>query len=276
MFIAAGGGLLLVEMFSWYSFQGYFSSGDSQLILRFFLLEGLTLLVLLVGSGVFLKSVAREGRDRDYSSLSKIASDSFSSKSDRRLGIIAGAAYGVFYAFVSSVVVYQPSVNFASTYGVKGVSWAAAGCCGTYGTTPSLTIFIAPDQHIALQIVPLDLFLLVVIPLLVGVNVAIGSFAYRNRPKDREGAWLGGVGALVALFTSCPTCAGYFLAGALGGVGATSIAVALAPLQTLFILVSVPALIVSPLVAAKAVSKAYVGGCSIEGHVLSRPTSTIG
>lgn len=265
--MGVGTGLLLGQMEAWAYLQNYFSISQAGLITWFFVVEVAALGALLSGIFLLLRGVSKQGGSEDYTSLAKIASDALNSRSDRRLGLAAGLAYAVFYAFVSSVVVYQPTVDFATVYRVTGPSLASAGCCGTFGTTPSVTLFVAPQLHLAVQVVPLDLLLLAVIPILVGVNVAVGSFAFRNRPKQREGAWLGGLGALVALFTSCPTCAGYFLAGAVGGLGATSIAVALAPYQVLFIAVSVPVLAVSPLVAASALRRAYLGGCPVEGRV---------
>ncbi|MDG7022257.1 MAG: hypothetical protein JRN07_02535, partial [Nitrososphaerota archaeon] len=53
-------------------------------------------------------------------------------------------------------------------------------------------------------------------------------------------------GAAVGLFTACPTFAGFFLAESIGGLGATTLAVALAPYQALFIGVSIPLLVVMP------------------------------
>jgi len=265
--MGTGTGLLLGQMAAWSYLQNYFSVGEAGFIQSFFVVELAALAALMAGTLYALRGISVSGKAEDYSSLSKIASDAFNSKTDRRLGLVAGAAYAVFYAFVSSVVVYQPSVNFAEVYRVTGPGWAAAGCCGSFGTTPSVTYFVSPQSHLALQFIPLDLAFLVLLPVLVGLNVSVGSFAFRNRPKQRGGAWLGGLGALVALFTSCPTCAGYFLAGAVGGVGATSIAVVLAPYQLLFIAVSVPVLVAAPILAASALRKAYLGGCPVEGRV---------
>ncbi|MDE1858443.1 MAG: hypothetical protein KGI26_05210, partial [Thaumarchaeota archaeon] len=55
-------------------------------------------------------------------------------------------------------------------------------------------------------------------------------------------------------------------AGAVGGLGATSLAVALAPYQMLFVALSIPVLIASPLVVATYAGKASVAACAVPAH----------
>jgi hypothetical protein len=69
------------------------------------------------------------------------------------------------------------------------------------------------------------------------------------------GRWMVACGAAVGLFTACPTCAGFFLAESVGGIGATTLAVALAPYQAIFIVVSIPLLILMPFFFAMRVRK---------------------
>ncbi len=115
----------------------------------------------------------------------------------------------------------------------------------------------------ALQVLPLDLLFAVVVPLLVGLNVAVASHAVRNKDVRGNVGWMGSIGVLTGLFTGCPTCAGLFLAGAVGGLGATSLAIALAPYQMLFILLSVPLLAASPLIIAYNAKRAMRAACLV-------------
>ena len=114
----------------------------------------------------------------------------------------------------------------------------------------------------ALQLVPVTVLVSVGVPFLVGFDVTVAAHSLRSgtRPGAR---WFGSVGLLTGLFTGCPTCAGLFLAGAVGGLGATTLAVALAPYQLLFILVSIPLLLASPLLMADSLRRTSSGYCAI-------------
>ena len=63
-------------------------------------------------------------------------------------------------------------------------------------------------------------------------------------------------------FTACPTCAGLFLAGSIGGAG-TTLAVALAPFQLLFVAITLPVLLFGPLITALSVKRSYEASCRI-------------
>jgi hypothetical protein len=97
--------------------------------------------------------------------------------------------------------------------------------------------------------------LLFIVPPLVGLNLSIALFSVRRTVAKVTGRWMVACGAAVGLFTACPTCAGFFLAESVGGIGATTLAVALAPYQALFIAVSIPLLILMPFFFAMRVRK---------------------
>jgi hypothetical protein len=270
----SGGSILLAgQMLVWFGAQDSLLSVAWTSVGEFFLLEAAWIGVVGLGMALLLRHLAA-GVEGDYTSVRKIVSDALASREDRRAGVAIGLAYAAFYAVVSSFVVYQPTVDFARVYGATGPGFAFAGCCGAAGAVPSLVVYLAPALHLGMQLVPVDLVFLAVIPVLVGVNVTVASFALRNRPRSKRRGWLGGVGAVVALFTACPTCAGYFLASGLGGLGAATVAVALAPYQVLFIVVSLPLLVASPALVAAAVRRAYVTGCKVEGRSFAPSASS--
>ncbi len=262
--ISAGLALLLVQMGLWFYIQGAVELlGIPFLqVSLFFLLELLSLTIVVIGTR-YLRKTILEMRPRDLQSLGGVISSALSSRKDARLGFAVGAAYGIFYAFVSSILVYQPTVDFGTAYGAVSPGVAAAACCGDIGATPTMVVYLAPQLHLGLQLIPLDLLFLTVIPILVAINATIAFFAVRSRPKRGGTVWLGGVGAAVGLFTACPTCAGYFLASAFGSIGAASLAVALAPYQLAFVLFSIPVLLVSPLLTASSLRRAVLAECRI-------------
>ena len=269
--VAAGSTLVLLQMLIWfYSQTVIWTDGETTAggqVARFFLLESVCLLLIVLGSYSLYRGLEPSvGRADGRWSAAEVLVNAVKSRRDVRIGVAVGILYAIFYAVVSSMIVYQPSVDFAQAYGATSTSWSAVACCGSYGTIPMIVVYLLPQLHLGLQLVPLDLLLLVVVPILVAFNFAVASFAFRNRPMGSRRMWLSGFGAAVALFTSCPTCAGYFLGSSLGGLAAASLAVALSPYQLAFVVVSIPVLLLSPLLVARNISKGLQDGCGIDGR----------
>jgi hypothetical protein len=252
---------------AWYYGQDLYAVYDQQSILtlvqRYYFAEALAICVVLAGAYLTYRGVkAWKGIDTPDSVRFMLA-DALTSKRDLRIGAAAAIAYAIVYLFVSSIIVFQPGVNSGAWSGISALSWNAAACCGSVGTVPSLIVYLAPQAHFALQILPLDALFAVVVPLLVGFNVTVAVHAVRNKEVRANVGWMSTVGLLAGLFTGCPTCAGLFLASAFGGLGATSLAVALAPYQMLFVVVSVPLLAVSPLLIAFNARRALRAACPV-------------
>jgi len=266
--VGAGSILTLLQMGTWVSAQErIWAIGGPEVageVLRFFLLEILALVLIVAGGYTLYRYVRGQTPNGDGAwRIGDVLQNALNSRIDVRVGVISGFFYALFYAIVSSIIVYQPTVDFAQAYGATSPSWNAVSCCGSFGGIPIIVAYLSPGLHLGIQLVPLDLLFLVVIPIMIAFNFTLVSFAFRNRPRGPKKVWLGGLGAGVALFTSCPTCAGYFLGSTLGGFAATSFALALAPYQLAFILVSIPLLLVSPLVVARNVGKTLQAGCEI-------------
>jgi hypothetical protein len=172
--------------------------------------------------------------------------------------------YGVFYAFVTSIIVYQPTVDFVQAYRAVFPSALIGPCCGPALYTPTLTVYLV--NHLGLLIMPLTVMLLVVVSALVGLNFALAAFAFSNRVGGLGRSWVGGLGAVVGLFTGCPTCAGLFFANVLGGAGAVSIAAALSYYQPVFVALSIPVLVVTPFLTSRSLSKVFKEGCVVFGE----------
>ncbi|MFQ6010998.1 MAG: hypothetical protein ACE5KG_02375 [Nitrososphaerales archaeon] len=176
-----------------------------------------------------------------------------------RLFVISSILYGTFYSFITSLIVYQPSVRFSTEYLVKVPSAVVVPFYGPPGQIPVLVVYVT--EHLGLLLIPLSVILLVAVSLLVGLNISLATFAYTNRPKNYQGQWLGGLGGIVGLFTGCPTCAGLFLANMIGGAGAASVSTLLASSQSLFIGISIPILIATPVLISRSLAKVFEGGC---------------
>lgn len=253
--IVLGSGSIVMNAFNWYYLQQSLSQAGEETILalvsQFYVAEGLAIACLGIGIYLVYRIMLSAGARSEPTSVRFTISNVLTSRRDLRVGFLAAVAYGLLYAFVSGTLVYQPGV--ATWPYASGL--AAAACCGVPGTVPSLIVYLLPGVHLALELIPVNMLFSLLLPVLVGFNAAVTCYALRSGTRS-SAKWFGSVGLLAGLFTGCPTCAGLFLAGAVGGVGATALAVALSAYQLLFVVVSIPLLLVSPVIMASAVTRA--------------------
>lgn len=180
----------------------------------------------------------------------------------RRVFLASAVAYGVLYALATSMIVYQPTVDFAQVYRTALPALQVYPCCGAPLTVPTMTFYLA--NHLGLYLTPLDLLLLFTVAPLVGLNVALAAFARDNRTGGASKYWLGGLGASVGLFTGCPACAGLFLAGSIGGGGAVAFASLLSYYQPEFIAATLPVLILTLYFVSRSLAQRFGEGCPVE------------
>lgn len=163
-------------------------------------------------------------------------------------------AYGVFFAFVSSTVVYQPTLEFSKVYLAQIPSVRPIPCCGAPFFIPMLTVYLT--EHLGLLLIPANLVMLLTVSILVGANVSMTAYTLDHRPKQVGKSWMAQIGTVAGLFTACPTCAGLFMASILGGASLTSAVTILAGLQLLFIGVALPALVLSLFLQTRTITAA--------------------
>ena len=216
--------------------------------------------ILLVSFGAIAFGMYRyhrekvEKKGKDLSTIIAIAT--WSPKS-RKIFVLTFVGYGIFFSLASGTLVYQPEVNFAYHYGATIPSGFIAPCCDGPGYMPKVIIYLT--EHVGLQIIPINLVLQVVVSYLVGLNTVIAVNAYTISKKGRGAST---VGAATGLFIACPTCAGTFLSIFVGTASGIALSIALTQLQTLFIAISIPILLITPYVMAKKLRNAD-GSCKI-------------
>ena len=187
----------------------------------------------------------------------------FSNRNYWKIMMVAAVGYGIFFGFLSQILVYRADVSFTEK-GIEVPSLDLIPCCSAVGYMPMLTIYIT--DHFLILIIPLNVILATIVSLLVGFNVALSIFAFRMKKslQTKTTSLAAGIGATSGLFVGCPTCAGSLFSALLGigvaGAGGTSASV-LAPFQTLFIAASIPALVVAPFLTARSIRSA--SSCSI-------------
>lgn len=193
----------------------------------------------------------------DNGLLSIVASITWNSKS-RRVFLVTFVAYGVFFALTSGILVYQPDVIFSKHYDVIVPSAHITPCCGEIGYVPKIIVYVT--EHVGLQIIPINLILQIVVSYLVALNTSIAVNAFSILKRNTG---VGGVAAITGLFIACPTCAGTFLSLFVSASGAVALTLAITQLQTIFIAVSIPLLIITPILMAKKI-KSSGWSCKIE------------
>ncbi|HEX4919519.1 MAG TPA: hypothetical protein VFV92_02120, partial [Candidatus Bathyarchaeia archaeon] len=169
--------------------------------------------------------------------------------------------YGIFFSFTSSLAVYRPSGLSIAGGSVMPPSIVSVVCCGPFGQMPQLVVYLT--QQFAFLVIPLNLILLFPAAWMVGLNAAIAAYSYKTESVRANRSWIGGFGAIVALFSACPTCTGFFLLAMLGLSSAIPFALTIASLQGLFILSGFPLLILAPLLAARRVTRQTDSTCAV-------------
>src|SRR5438445_2380944 len=198
------------------------------------------------------------------SSISSTIANAINNRRAKRIFMVSAISYGIFFALTSGIIIYKPDIN-ATDYGFPKPPHAEISpCCDLPGYMPMIFAFFT--EHVGLQIIPLNLVLLIAVSFLVGLNFAVSSKAFLIA---RGGGKLGTFGAVTGLFVGCPTCAGTTFTMLFGlGASATSVTLFLtsyeAQLQTIFIAISIPVLLVTPVIMARRIRKFKNGSCTVE------------
>jgi hypothetical protein len=186
-------------------------------------------------------------------SLLYYITNAFSEKKYWKIMVIAAITYGIFFGFLSRILIYNNDVSF-SQQGISIPSISIIPCCNIAGYVPMFSAYVT--DHFSILVIPLNIILAIVVSGLVGFNTALGVYAFKTSTKVRSTkkiSFIGSVGAAGGLFVGCPTCAGSFFSALLGfGVVGESIS-ALASFQTLFIALSIPVLIITPFLVARSI-----------------------
>jgi hypothetical protein len=196
-------------------------------------------------------------RSAGSGSLVSFITGAFADKRYWKIMAVAAIGYGIFFGFLSQILVYRADVSFTEK-GITVPSVDLIPCCNAPGYMPMLTTYFT--DHFLILIIPVNVILAAVVSLLVGFNAALSVFAFRLRKSLKVSTSIaGGVGATCGLFVGCPTCAGSILSALLGvGVaGAGTSASILAPFQTLFIAASIPALVIAPFLIARSIRSSH-------------------
>jgi hypothetical protein len=225
-------------------------------------ITGASMASMVYGAYVIFRSEHIRNALGPTNSLISFITGAFSDRNYWKIMIIAAIGYGIFFGFLSQILVYRADVSF-NEKGIKVPSLDLIPCCAAPGYMPIATVYIT--DHFLILIIPLNVILATIVSLLVGFNVALSIYAFRlKKSLQTKTSLAAGIGATSGLFVGCPTCAGSLISALLGigiaGAGGTSASV-LAPFQTLFIAASIPALVLAPFLIGRGIRSA--SSCNI-------------
>ena len=201
-----------------------------------------------IGYGIY-RYHQRKVIENDHGVLSIIAKTTMDVKS-RKIFIVTFIVYGMFFSLTAGLIVYQPDVIFSYHYDAIVPSAHMNACCGEPGYMPTIIVYMT--EHIGLQIIPINLVLVVIVSYLVGLNTTLAVNAISITKKS---GGLTSIGATTGLFVACPTCVSTFFAIFIGSSSAVTFTVILTQLQTLFVGITIPVLLLTPIIIAKKMQK---------------------
>jgi hypothetical protein len=203
-------------------------------------------------------------------SLSKIIISIVNNKKHFRFFWPSCICYGFFYSVVSGMLIYRPD-NISSVYGVS-IPSVVITSYGPVAYVPTVACYFT--EHIGLLLIPINLIVTAVVSALVGFNSVLSVYAFVNRPKKKSSpsttvsnsssSIIGLVGAATGLFTACPTCASFYFFSVMAGSLAPTVAAFAVNYYVLFVLVSIPLLLVTPLITALGIRRMMFGHCSLD------------
>ena len=201
-----------------------------------------------IGYGIY-RYHNRKSAENTNDILTIIAKITLNSKS-KKIFVLTFVAYSMFFSLTAGLIVYQPDVTFSHHYDAIIPSAHMNICCGEPGYMPTIIVYIT--EHVGLQIIPINLVLVIIVSYLVGLNTAIAVKAISITKKS---GGLTGIGAITGLFVACPTCVSTFFALFIGSTSAVTFSIILTQLQTLFVGITIPILLLTPILIAKKIQK---------------------
>lgn len=213
-----------------------------------------SLISIAYGISRILKA-ERHGEANPGSTIYYIATV-FSDNKYLKIMIISSIGYGIIFGFLSQIFVYKNNISFIDQ-GIMIPSVNIVPCCNIPGYVPMFTAYIT--DHFLVLLIPINIILAVTVSALVGFNFALSFYILKlTKISKNKISIFQSIGLTGGLFVGCPTCAGSIFSALLGFGAGTTIAV-LALFQTLFIAITIPVLIITPLFMIHKIQRKYSG-----------------
>ena len=185
--------------------------------------------------------------------LKYLISLAFKEKRYTLIMILSGIFYGIIFSFLSQIFVFIDNGSNSLEDIKFSPSIKIIPCCNTIGYVPITYVYLT--EYFFIFLIPINIALLFIVSFLVGFNISLNIFMIKRLKENdnKKSRIIGSLGATCGLFIGCPTCAGSLIATIFGfSAGTTTISI-LASFQTVFIVISIPALMIAPFIIAKTV-----------------------
>jgi hypothetical protein len=215
-------------------------------------------------------SLIHNNRKVESFSIFKILFNMITDKKSNIFFLPATLIYGVFYAIISSTLIIRLEGGISHMAGIEKFPSIIMMQYGPVGYTPTVSVYL--NDNMGILIIPINLIILIIISALIGLNVVSSIYAcksYRLEKKRHDvivgpvikngTKFLSFLGATTSLFAACPTCASFYLFNILAGSLATTIASFTVNYYTLILVLSVPLLIITPIINALNIKKMRLG-----------------
>jgi len=212
--------------------------------------------LISIAYGIFRILTAERHGDAKPDSMLYYIGTILSDNKCLKIMIISSIGYGIIFSFLSQIFVYKNDISFIEQ-GIPVPSANIIPCCNIPGYVPMFTAYIT--DHFLILLIPINIILAVTVSVLVGFNFALSFYTLKlTRISKNKTSVFQSIGLTGGLFVGCPTCAGSIFSALLGVGAGTTIAV-LALFQTLFIAITIPVLIITPLVMIHRIQRKYSG-----------------
>ena len=208
--------------------------------------------LISIGYGVYRIFKAEQLRTANTNNLMSYITAIFSDNKYCKVMTISVIGYAIFFGFISQIFIYRNDISFTQQ-GIVVPSVNVIPCCDLPGYVPIFTTYLT--DHFLILLIPINVILALVVSILAGFNITLNLYLLKltRIQNTKKISFVGSIGLMSGLFIGCPTCAGSLLYTLLGfSIGTTTVA-ALAPLQTILIIVSIPALIIAPFLIARGI-----------------------
>jgi hypothetical protein len=208
--------------------------------------------LISIGYGVYRIFKAEQLRTANTNNLMSYITATFSDNKYCKVMTISVIGYAIFFGFISQIFIYRNDISFTQQ-GIIVPSVNVIPCCDLPGYVPIFTTYLT--DHFLILLIPINVILALVVSILAGFNITLNLYLLKltRMQNTKKISFVGSIGLMSGLFIGCPTCAGSLLYTLLGfSIGTTTVA-ALAPLQTILIIVSIPALIIAPFLIARGI-----------------------
>jgi hypothetical protein len=207
--------------------------------------------LISIGYGVYRIFKAEQLRTANTNNLMSYITATFSDNKYCKVMTISVIGYAIFFGFISQIFIYRNDISFTQQ-GIIVPSVNVIPCCDLPGYVPIFTTYLT--DHFLILLIPINVILALVVSILAGFNITLNLYLLKltRMQNTKKISFVGSIGLMSGLFIGCPTCAGSLLYTLLGFSIGTTVA-ALAPLQTILIIVSIPALIIAPFLIARGI-----------------------